>query len=308
MDADSKTKTKSQKDVKPKESKGERFLELMGLPKDYVVREFFDDHPKIGALMRTPAAKLQLQQFHITEDSKCAKVLDYIFKRTKREDFIFTREYTVKNHFQQTRGKWPSAIANSVFLDCKKFHIVYSELFFKRLYKKLNDEVYAKKMSFAQYNVAHVAIEGSRFFIKESDFSEYAVQSTIKGKDSQKQYVEDPYWPQRASYRLMAENRFRHMIENDFRLETALSQSMVRSASATMMYKNFVMLIFLIMIFLAFIVSNSLIQTSIEQRQYESAMLRILGWNNKYIIIVTIMKSILFYIIPGAVIGLFLSY
>lgn len=67
------------------------------------------------------------------------------------------------------------------------------------------------------------------------------------------------------------------------------------------------MLIFLIMIFLAFIVSNSLIQTSIEQRQYESAMLRILGWNNKYIIIVTILKSIIFNIIPGAVLGLYIA-
>jgi len=61
------------------------------------------------------------------------------------------------------------------------------------------------------------------------------------------------------------------------------------------------------MIFLAFIVSNSLIQTSIDQKQYESAMLRILGWNKKYIVIVTILKSLLFNILPGATMGLLIA-
>lgn len=38
-------------------------------------------------------------------------------------------------------------------------------------------------------------------------------------------------------------------------------------------------------------------------------MLRILGWNNRYIIIVTILKSLFYHIIPGATIGLlFASY
>jgi ABC-type lipoprotein release transport system permease subunit len=79
---------------------------------------------------------------------------------------------------------------------------------------------------------------------------------------------------------------------------------MVQSESATLIYKYFVLLIFLIMILLAYIVTNSLIETSIEQRQYENAMLRILGWNNKYIILVTVIKSTLFNIIPGAILGL----
>ena len=61
------------------------------------------------------------------------------------------------------------------------------------------------------------------------------------------------------------------------------------------------------MIFLAYIVSKSLIQTSVEQKEYENAMLRILGWNKKYIVIVTILKSVLFTIIPGATLGLVIA-
>lgn len=36
-------------------------------------------------------------------------------------------------------------------------------------------------------------------------------------------------------------------------------------------------------------------------------MLRILGWNNFYIVIVTIMKSLFYNIIPGTIIGLLIS-
>lgn len=77
--------------------------------------------------MQPIRAKLNIQ-----EDDEVSKSLDFIFKRMKRDDFIFTRPYNVKNHYQQARGKWSSAISNSVFLDCKKFHIIYSDLFFKR--------------------------------------------------------------------------------------------------------------------------------------------------------------------------------
>ena len=55
-----------------------------------------------------------------------------LFKRLKREDFVFTRPYRVKNVFKKTRGKWSSAFSNSVYLDSKKFHIIYSDMFFKR--------------------------------------------------------------------------------------------------------------------------------------------------------------------------------
>lgn len=44
-----------------------------------------------------------------------------------------------------------------------------------------------------------------------------------------------------------------------------------------------------------------------EQKEYENAMLRILGWNKKYIVIVTILKSVLFTIIPGATLGLVIA-
>lgn len=88
-----------------------------------------------------------LKQLKIEEDSSVANILDHVFKRMKREDLIFKRPYEVKNHFNQTRGKWPSAISNSIFLDSKKFHIVYSNLFFKRVPKIMYRSVIENEMS-----------------------------------------------------------------------------------------------------------------------------------------------------------------
>lgn len=36
--------------------------------------------------------------------------MNRLITRLKKEDFIFTREYKVKNQFKKARGKWPSVI------------------------------------------------------------------------------------------------------------------------------------------------------------------------------------------------------
>jgi hypothetical protein len=48
------------------------------------------------------------------------------------------------------------------------------------------------------------------------------------------------------------------------------------------------------MLILALIVSHSLISSSIEDKTYENGMLRCLGWNNKYIALITIQKTLMF--------------
>ena len=59
---------------------------------------------------------------------------------------------------------------------------------------------------------------------------------------------------------------------------------------------------------LAYIVANSLIMNQIEDKTYENAMLRCLGWTKSNIVLVTIIKTTLFFIIPGYVLAIGLSY
>lgn len=52
----------------------------------------------------------RLNRAGISEDLKLSVMLNTIISRLKKEDFIFTREYKVKNQFKKVRGKWPSVL------------------------------------------------------------------------------------------------------------------------------------------------------------------------------------------------------
>jgi ABC-type lipoprotein release transport system permease subunit len=62
------------------------------------------------------------------------------------------------------------------------------------------------------------------------------------------------------------------------------------------------------MIALAFLVSNTLISNLIKDKTYENAMLRTLGWNQSHIVFILSIKTILFFVLPGAVGGLMVAY
>ena len=54
-------------------------------------------------------------------------ILNYV----ERKDFIVVKEYTVKAVFDSPRGKWPSAIAESIFIDSKTALKTWVGLFFE---------------------------------------------------------------------------------------------------------------------------------------------------------------------------------
>ena len=62
------------------------------------------------------------------------------------------------------------------------------------------------------------------------------------------------------------------------------------------------------MLGLAFIVANSLITNNLEEKTYENAMLRTLGWDKSNIVLVTLIKTTIYFIIPGFIIAISLLY
>jgi hypothetical protein len=62
--------------------------------------------------------------------------------RVKREDYIFQRKYRVKNTFKKPRGKWSIYTSDSVLMDYKDFHKIYSHMFFNRIMEVIDRETY----------------------------------------------------------------------------------------------------------------------------------------------------------------------
>ena len=107
---------------------------------------------------------------------------------------------------------------------------------------------------------------------------------------------------------MMAKDSIRHVLESEYKLATTLADAITRAEPMQGFFNSFALLVLLIMVLLALIVSNSLMTTSIEEKSYENAMLRVLGWSSRHIVYATILKAVFMLMIPGAVIGLTITY
>lgn len=106
----------------------------------------------------------------------------------------------------------------------------------------------------------------------------------------------------------MRNDLIRHELETEYELKTTLADAIKQVEPMQGFFNSFALLVLVIMILLAFIVSNSLMTTSIEDKSYENAMLRTLGWSSKYIVFASVLKSVLMLMIPGGVLGLTCTY
>lgn len=71
---------------------------------------------------------------------------------------------------------------------------------------------------------------------------------------------------------------------------------------------NNMLLILVIMVFLAYIVINQLVRSLIQDKRYENAMLRTLGWRQVHIVVITVCKGIVYFVVPGTFIGVFVLF
>ena len=69
-------------------------------------------------------------------------MVDDFLATTKKDDFIFHREYRVRATYTKVRGKWQSALADSVFIDSTKVHKVYAAMIVERI-----QQVFARQVA-----------------------------------------------------------------------------------------------------------------------------------------------------------------
>ena len=87
-------------------------------------------------------------------------------------------------------------------------------------------------------------------------------------------------------------------------IQTPISSYIQNSEDLVYGITNDLLLILILMVFLAYLVINELINKSIQEKVYEHAMLRTLGWNQSHVVFITIIKGVMFFVIPGVIVGL----
>ena len=97
-------------------------------------------------------------------------------------------------------------------------------------------------------------------------------------------------------------------MENDYLVRAELTNAMGSSNSMDGLISSFALLVLLIMLFLASIVANSLMKNNLEDRSYENATLRCLGWSSFNIVIMSLERYFFLMMVPGFLIGQLLAW
>ena len=103
----------------------------------------------------------------------------------------------------------------------------------------------------------------------------------------------------------MSKSNYRHLLENKYKfdLPNALENN-VTGADMIDLINVFAIIIIIKLIVIGMIVSHSLISNLINSLEYETAMLRCLGWTHSHVCLSILIRQVLFISIPGMVSGL----
>jgi len=116
--------------------------------------------------------------------------------------------------------------------------------------------------------------------MKNSDSKEFAFIAHIKLGHAIKKYSEDGNYGYTVINRLMKDSTIRHFLENEYTIASPVSTYLVHVGSMlSNSAANFLITILTMVLFLSYLVSSTLIANNLQDKTYENAMLRTLGWN-----------------------------
>ena len=126
-------------------TKGEKVLKSFELPLDIKYGEFIKLDPRLFSLANDPDFFKKVMQFGITYNTPMSDILDKILNILIKQDFIFSEKYRVVEIFDAPHGKWSNVIKDSVFIDCRMFHVIYANKISARILEIMQREMIGGK-------------------------------------------------------------------------------------------------------------------------------------------------------------------
>ena len=103
----------------------------------------------------------------------------------------------------------------------------------------------------------------------------------------------------------MSKSDYRHLLENKYKFDLPLAlENNDTGADMFNLINVFAIIIFIKLIVIGMVVSHSLISNLINSLEYETAMLRCLGWTHSHVCLSILIRQVLFISIPGMISGL----
>ena len=211
----------------------------------------------------------------------------------------FKIDLTVKEKIKPSSGKWPSVSGNVLAIDSN--HIAH---YLKKNVKRLVNEI-TEKLNIN--NSKNIIIDYINKYLNKFDINKYALTINVIFKDKFNIYNKDA-----KSMRYYISNKVSEIINSLGRnFMVNIEAPLLDNFKLLDVVRTFLQVIlFAIMIFLwilSVLLVYSLMLGNVDERTYESSMLRALGFRKNDLIILIIIQGLMF-AIPGSFLGLISSY
>ena len=270
-----------------RQSQGTALLHLFGFdPSDAIDLEGYLTDDLINGLLENVEGHAELQLMinaaRLGIKGKTAgdvaKVLDTIIPHLRPEDFIFKKKYTIVKSVETAFGKWPQTYGNAFFTDSNFLVDDFFDMVKHNLAAGIARNKIAKGDSVLES--AESLIELARKELADRSIDEMAM-SIMGHLDSRlHSYIYDKQGFDRKLARLFKQIG----LEASLRSETPIMSSMESQQVIEFMLNNVLATVIFFICFLSSILVFSLMQTDVEERKYEFAVLRTLGLRNRSLV------------------------
>ncbi|CDW88470.1 permease-like protein [Stylonychia lemnae] len=253
-------------------TRGKLFLSKLNQDTNLTMKDFNNYVYQTYGLQPYAAARSYALLLGYNDTTPFYMILEDFFQNIRRDDFTFEQNYTVKEEISSTFGKWPSAMGNTVFLD----------------------STYVVENFYQVIQVCHILILRIDVLLKRNkrDQKERDISRMRKyNEDGGSELVD-------TLMNLFYKKSFYESADGELTIQ---EQTSTIGSMKSMLTSSFFMITFQIFI-VAFILYQSLIQSDVEERTYEFAMLRTLGYRKDQLMSLLSMQT-LFFALPATIMG-----
>ena len=211
----------------------------------------------------------------------------------------FKINLTVREKIKPTSGKWPSSLGNVLAIDCN-YISDYLEINSKRLVEELGDSLNIESGK-------KIILNYTNKYIKNFDINKYAL--TINGifKNKFEIYTKDRKDLKKYISKKASEITKFLGLNHQVNIELPLYKNIIYFEVLIIFLKVILMGIMFFLWILSVLLVYSLMLGNVDERTYESSMLRALGFKKNNLIFLIVIQG-LFFAIPGTLLGLVSSY
>lgn len=142
--------------------------------------------------------------------------------------------------------------------------------------------------------------------IKDMDIKNHAMNVNVLFKDRNRLYLKDQSH-MRMLINKIVQKVYQKESPNVASFETPILDNIREMGKITNLIENFFFMVIFFLCVISFILIYSLMQSDVEERTYEFAMLRTMGMRNRNLMVILTIQATLFSI-PGLLLGMLINF